>query len=165
MSIILVWDRFSIRRVDFKSNGAKQLEVVIQTSRPWITLVIESWGHQCVLASGLCSQTWHMIFSGFNVHFKAEYEGSEWRPAVDYLPSSKTNLTTQRTRRFPFNASPIESCSHILRSFLPFFFFSFRLLFNSSFILLAIWASRNESICIERTGGCESDTSMSESQH
>lgn len=32
--------------------------------------------------------------------------------------------------------------------------------FNSSFILLAIWALGNESICIERTGGCETPASV-----
>lgn len=50
-------------------------------------------------------------------------------------------------RHFPFNTSCIKSYAHILRSFLP-----FSPCFNSSFILLAIWTLRNESICIERTG-------------
>lgn len=63
------------------------------------------------------------------------------------------NVTAHWNWNFPFNTSSIESYSYMLRSSPPPpppTPFSIHL-----FILLAIWAWRNESICIERTGGCE----------
>lgn len=66
----------------------------------------------------------------------SQSQPNKWHPTVNYLPSSE-NVTTYWNRNVLFNMSCIQCYT-----------------FSSSCILLAIWALRNKSICIERTGGC-----------